>query len=204
MQHCCPTFAFKPPIAHFVFPLLHPHHRLMPLAVFLRLLLPLHPLTPSGFFNGMLEATEPGAQKHFLSSHPVDIICIQKSNLNLYSSFLISGFSTLLSDCTHSRSGTLSRDVMHASGGVIIFARQDLSFSKLSTSLSSLDPYSDYVEVNISLNNFSLPFLNVYAPPIHSSATYSKTHSFSPSILSSSRNRTQPPWRGSIRFGHLL
>ena len=40
-------------------------------------------------------------------------------------------------------------------------------FSELSTSsLSSLDPYSDYVGVNISLNNStSMSFLNVYAPP---------------------------------------
>ena len=54
----------------------------------------------------------------------------------------------------------------HASSGVIIFIRQGLSFSELSTSsLSSLDPYSDYVGVNISLNNSSsLLFLNVYAP----------------------------------------
>ena len=55
---------------------------------------------------------------------------------------------------------------MHASGGVVIFVRQGLS-SELSTScLSSLDPYSDYVGINISLNNSSLlSFLNVYAPP---------------------------------------
>ena len=55
---------------------------------------------------------------------------------------------------------------MHASGGIVAFVRQGLSFSELSTSsLSSLDPYSDYVGVNISLNNSSLvSFLNVYAP----------------------------------------
>ena len=77
-----------------------------------------------------------------------------------------SGFSALRSDRTHSWSGILSRDATHASGGVIIFVRQGLSFSELSaSSLSSLDPYSDYVGVNISLNNSSsLSFLNVYAP----------------------------------------
>ena len=102
---------------------------------------------------------------HFLSSHPVDLICIQESNLNSSSSFRIPGFSVLRSDRTHSRSGILSRDATHASGGVVIFVRQGLSFSELSTStLSSLDSYSDYVGVNISLNNsFSLSFLNVYA-----------------------------------------
>ena len=123
-------------------------------------------------------------------SHPVDLICIQESNLNSSSSFRIPGFSALHSDRTHSRSGILFSDTTHASGGVIIFVRQGLSFSELSiSSLSSLDPYSDYVGVNISLNNSSLvSFLNVYAPPIRSSPTDGRTDSFSPSILPSSRN----------------
>ena len=127
---------------------------------------------------------------HFLSSHPVDLICMQESNLNSSSSFWIPGFSALHSDRTHSRSGILSSDTTHASGGVVIFVRQDLSFSELFTSsLSSLDPYSDYVGINISLNNsFSLSFLNVYAPPIRSSPTDGRTDSFSPFILPSSRN----------------
>ena len=47
---------------------------------------------------------------HFLSSHPVDLVCIQESNLNSSSSFRIPGFSALRSDRTHSRSGILSRD----------------------------------------------------------------------------------------------
>ena len=79
---------------------------------------------------------------------------------------------------------------MHASGGVVIFVKQGLSFSELSTSsLSSLDPYSDYVGVNISLNkSSSVSFLNVNAPPIRSSPTDGRTDFFSPSILPSSRN----------------
>ena len=127
---------------------------------------------------------------HFLSSHPVDLICIQESNLNSSSFFRIPGCSVLRSDRTHSRSGILSRDATHASGGVIIFVRQGLSFSELSIStLSSLDPYSDYVGVNISLNNSSsLSFLNVYALPIRSSPTDGRTDSISPSILPSYRN----------------
>ena len=94
------------------------------------------------------------------------------------------------SDHTHSRSGILSPDATHASDGVVIFVRQGLSFSELSTSsLSLLDPYSDYVGVNISLNNSSsVSFLNVYAPPIRFSPTDGRTDSFSPSILPSSRN----------------
>ena len=127
---------------------------------------------------------------HFLSSHPVDLICIQESNLNSSSSFRIPGFSALRSDRTHSRSGILFFDTTDASGGVVIFVRQSLSFSELSIStLSSLDPYSDYVGINISLNNSSaMSFLNVNAPPIRSSPTDDRTDSFSPSILPSSRN----------------
>ena len=63
-------------------------------------------------------------------------------------------------------------------------------FSELSTSSrSSLDPYSDYVEVNISLSNSSsLLFLNVCAPPIRSSPSVGRIDSFFPSIFLSFRN----------------
>ena len=124
---------------------------------------------------------------HFTSSHPVDFIYIQESNLNLSSSFRIPGFSALQSHGTHSRSGIFSTDVANASGGVIIFVKQGLFFSELSTSsLSLLDPYSDYLKVNISLNNSSsLSFLNVYVPPIRSSTKDSRTNFFSFSILPS-------------------
>ena len=103
---------------------------------------------------------------HFLSTHPVNLICIQGSNLNLSSSFWIPGFSALRSDRTHFRSGILSPDATHANGGLVIFVRQGLSFSELSTpSLSLLVPYSDYVGINISLNNFSsLSFVKMYTP----------------------------------------
>ena len=160
--HSRPTLVFKPLIPRlpilFLFPL-PPPHRLLLLPVLLRLLLPLL-LTFSGFFNGMLEVSVPGPLNYLTFSRP-----IQESNLN--SSFRIPGFSALRSDCTHSRSSILSRDATHASGGVVIFVRQGLFFSELFTSsLSSLDPYSDYVGVNISLNNSSsLSFLNVYPPP---------------------------------------
>ena len=118
---------------------------------------------------------------YFISSHPVDLIYIQESNLNLSSSFQIPGFSALRSHGTHSRSGILSTDVADASRGIIIFVKQGLSFSELSTSsLSWLGPYSDYIEVNISLNNFSsLSFFNVYASPIRSSTKNSRTIFFS-------------------------
>ena len=192
MQHLHPTLIFKPlilfPPTLYLLPL-HPHHRLMLLAVSLYLLLSL----PLPNFLRVLQWNAGGLQAgstkllHFISSHPVDLIYIQESNLNLSSSFQIPGFFALQSHGTHSRSGIFSTDVADASGGVILFVKQGLFVSELSTSsLSSLGLYSDYVEVNISLNNFSLlSFLNVYAPPIRSSTKDSRTNSFSPSILPS-------------------
>ena len=192
MQHLHPTLAFKPlilfPPTLYLLPL-HPHHRLMLLAVSLYLLLSLPLPNSLRVFQWNAGGLQARSTKllHFISSHPVDLIYIQESNLNLSSSFQIPGFSALRSHGTHSRSGIFSTDVADASGGVIIFVKQGLSFSELSTSsLSSLDPYSDYVEVNISLNNFSsLSFFNVYASPIRSSTKDSRTNFFSSSILSS-------------------
>ena len=190
MQHLHPTLAFKPLILYpptlYLLPL-HPHHRLMLLAVSLYLLLSLPLPNSLRVFQWNAGGLQAWSTKllHFISSHPVDLIYIQESNLNLSSSFRIPGSSALQPHGTQSRSGIFSTDVADASGGVIIFVRQGLSLSKLSTSsLSSLGPYSDYVEVNISLNDSSsLSFLNVCAPPIHSSTKDSRTNFFSLSIL---------------------
>ena len=186
MQHSHPTLTFRllnlfPPTLYLL--PLHPHHRLMVLAVSLSLPNSLRILQWNA---GGLRARKTKLL-HFISSHPVDHTYIQESNLSLSSSFWIPGFSALQSHGTHSRSGIFSTDVADASGGVIIFVKQGLFFSELYTSsLSSLGPYSDYVEVNISLNNFSsLSFLNVYAPPIRSSTKDSRTNFFSLSILPS-------------------
>ena len=192
MQHSHPTLTFRllilfPPTLYLL--PLYPHHRFMVLAVSFYLLLSLslpNSLRILQWNAGGLRARRTKLI-HFISSHPVDLIYIQESNLKLCSSFRIPGFSALQSDGTHSRSGIFSTDVADASGGVIIFVKQGLFFSELSTSsLSSLGPYSDYVEVNISLSNSSsLSFLNVYAPPIRFSTKDSRTNFFSLSILPS-------------------
>ena len=171
MQHLHPTLIFKPlvlfPPTLYLLPL-HPHHRLMLLAVSLYFLLSLPLPNTLRVFQWNAGGLQARSTKllHYISFHPVDFIYIQESNLNLSSSSQIPGFFALRSHGTHSRSGIFSTDVVDASGGVVIFVKHGLSFSELSTSsLSSLDPYSDYVEVNISLNNFSsLSFLNVYDP----------------------------------------
>ena len=195
MQHSHPTLALKPLI---LFPPtlcllpLHPHHCPMLRAVSLHLLFLL--LLPDSLrvlpWNAEGLRTRSTELLHFISSHPFDLICIQESNLNISFSFRIPGFSALRFDRSHSRSGIFSTDVTDARGGVIIFVRQGLSFSELSTSsLSLLDSYCNYVEVNISLNDSSsLSFFNVYAPPIRSSTKDSRTNFFSPSILPSFTN----------------
>ena len=170
---------------------LPPHLRPLLQAALLHLLLPLPPDSLRVLqWNAEGLRARSTELLHFLSSHPVDLICIQESNLNSSSSFRIPGFSALRSDRTHPRSGIHSPNATHASSGVVTFVRQGLSFSELSTSsLSSLDPYSDYVGVNISFNNSSAEsFLNVYAPPICPSPTDGRTDSFSPFILPSSRD----------------
>ena len=171
MQHSRPTLTFKPlivfPSTSYLFPL-HPHHRLMLLAVSLCLLfLFLLPdsLRVFQWNDGDLRVRSTELL-HFLSSHPLEFICIPESNLNLSASFQIPGFSALRFNCIHYRSGIFSTDVTHPSSGVIIFVKQGLSFSEHSTSfLSSLDPYSKYVGFNISPNDSSsLSFFNVYDP----------------------------------------
>ena len=192
MQRLHPTLAFRPlilipPTSYLLS--LHPHHRLMLLAVSLYILLPL-PL-PNSF--RVLQLNAGGLRDrstellHLISSYLVDLICIQESNLNLSSFFRIPGFSALRSDGTHSRSDIFFTDVTDANGGVIIFVRQGLSFSELSTSsFSSPGPYYDYVEVNIFLNDSSsLSFLNVYAPSFCSSPKNIRTNFFSCNILPS-------------------
>ena len=168
---------------------MHPHHHLMLLAVSLYFLLSLS--LPNSLRVLQCNAENLRARstelQHFLLSHPVDLICIQKSSFNSSSSFQILGFSASRSNRSQSRSDIFSADVTHASGGVIIFVRQGLSYSELSTfSLSSLDPYSDYVEVNISLNaSSSLSFLNVYAPPFVLPRKMAKPISFLPPFFPS-------------------
>ena len=74
MLHSRITLDSKPPILHL--PILHPlplplHHRPLLLAVLPRLLSPLLPMTLSGFFNGMLVVSVPGALNYFTFSHPI-------------------------------------------------------------------------------------------------------------------------------------
>ena len=144
------------------------------------------PITLSGFFNGMLEVFEPGALNYFTFFHPI-VSTLSISRNPILTHFPLSGFLDSLLCILITLTPGLAFSL--ASGGAIIFIRQGLSFSKLSTSsFSLLDPYSDYVGVNISLNNSSSLSFNVDAPSICSSLMNGRTNSFSPSILPSSKN----------------
>ena len=139
MQHFSPTHIFKAliPLMPTLYLLsLHPPHRLMLLAVFLYLLLPLPFLTPSGLFNGMIEISEPGALNFYTFFRLIQLTLIVFRNLTLthFFSFWIPGFPAQQPDCLHSWSGILSPNTMHASGNVIIFVRQGISFCELFTS----------------------------------------------------------------------
>ena len=149
-------------------------------------------LALSGFFNGIVGVSERGALQFNTLFCLISFILFVSRNLILTYLSVSGSLDSVFCDLIAPTAGLVFffTDITHASGGVIIFVRQGLSFSELSTSsFCLLDPYSDHAEFNISLNNFcSLSFLNVYAPPIRSSPTDSRTDSFSPSIFSSSRN----------------
>ena len=189
MLHSRLTLVSKPPIPH---PLilyllsLPPYHRHLLLVVLLRFL---PPLTPNSLrvlqwnTGGGLRARSTELL-HFLSSHSVDLVCIQEFNFNFSSSFRIPGFSSLRSDRTHSRSGILSPDATHASGGVVTFVGQGLSFSEVSiSSLFSLNPYYNYVGSTFLLTTPPRYLFLTCMPPIRSFPADGKTDSFSPSIF---------------------
>ena len=86
MQQSHPILTFKPPLLFLptLYPLpLHPHHRLMLLAVSLHLLLPLSSLNPSGFFNGMLRVSVSVPLNCYTSFHLIPLTSFVSRNLTL-------------------------------------------------------------------------------------------------------------------------
>ena len=132
----------------------------------------------------MLGLSKPGALNCCTFFRLIPLTLFVFRNLTLIYLPLFRSMDSLLCDPIASTPDLVffSIDVTDASGGFIIFVRQGLSFYDLS--ISSLDPYSDYVEITISLNDSSsLSFLNVYAPPIRSSRKDNRTNFFSPSYV---------------------
>ena len=75
-----------------------PHHRLFLLAVSLHLLLPLHPLTPSRFFNRLLAVSEPGALNCYTFFCLIASTLFVSRNLTLTHRFLYGFLDSLLCD----------------------------------------------------------------------------------------------------------
>ena len=135
MQRYSRTLVFKPPTLCppilYILPL-HLPHPFTFLDVFLYLLLPLPPLDRSVFLNRIPKVFKPGAMSHDTSSS--FILWIKSASNNpILTHLLLSGSLESLV-CNHSRNNILSPDGPHPSGGVIIFFRHGLFFSKLSTS----------------------------------------------------------------------
>ena len=194
MQHFCPTLAFKPliPLVPTWFLPLLPHHRLLLLTISLHLLLPLF-LTTSRFSNGMLGVSEPGALNYFTFFRLISMTLFVSSNLTLTHLPLFPSLDSLLCDLITPTPDPafflLMPRTLAAASSSFSSGRAYPSLRFLPSFFSSLDPYSDYVGVVISLNNPSLlSILNVYALPICSSSTDGRTESSSPSILPFSRN----------------
>ena len=123
----------------------------------------------------------------FLSGNQYDLILLQETHLSA-TKFQIPGSSALRTDRTFGRQGPVSSGTHYTSGGVLTLIHSDLAFSPVSvSSLSSQDPYSDYICVKVLFSNHSpLQFLNLYSPPIRSTPSDSRTRTFSPDILPNS------------------
>ena len=102
--------------------------------------------------------------------------------------FQIPGYSTLRTDRTFGRQGPVSSGGHNTGGGVLTLIHSDLAFFPVSvSSLSSKDPYSDYICVKVFFSNHSpLQFLNLYSPSIRSTPSDSHTSTFSTDILPNS------------------
>ena len=124
------------------------------------------PLTYSGFFNGMLEVFEPGALNYFTFSRPIlSTLSASKNPILTHlplSRFLDSLLCVLIVP-TPGLTFSLLIPCMLAVMSSFLSGRAYL-FLNFLPPLFFLLIYSDYVGINISLNNSSLLyFLNVYA-----------------------------------------
>ena len=225
MQHSSPTLAFKSLIHLLHILSLNPHHRLLPLAVLLRLLLPLLSRTPSGFFIGMLEVSEQGPLNCYIFFCPILLILSVSRNLVSTHRPLSGYLDSLLCNLIAPTPGLAFSLVMPptlAAASSFSSGRVYLSLNFFHFLSLRLIPILIMYGVKISPNSTSLFVLNAYAPPIRSSLSDNKSNSFSLTIFSSFRNLFifgdfnyhYPLWDskgasnlrggGSIRLGHLL
>ena len=103
---------------------------------------------------------------HFLLSYPIDLICIQESNLNSSSFLWILGFSAFRYDRTHSQSCILFPDDPLLAAASSFSSGRAYPFRNFLLPLFlRLTPFSDYVgDQHLTNNSSPLSFLNLYAP----------------------------------------
>ena len=173
MQRSRPTIVSNLPSAHFVSPPSAPYpspHVSGSFAI---------PPTSSPPNAGVLRARSTDLL-HFISSHPVCLICIQESNFSSSSSFRIPEFSALRSNRTHSRSGILPPDDLDASGGVSLHSGGlKLTYPPSGTQKTFLIP----VGKKYSIGSFSLTFLSMTLTRQLFSVAPLLTSLLSPSLL---------------------
>ena len=172
--------------------LLHPHHRLMLLAVSLHLLLPHLPLLPQYSSMECWGVSDPVALNWYTLFRLIPLTLFVSRNLTLiclpFSGFLHSQLCNLIVPTPGLEFFLLMPHTLAAVSS-FLSGRAYPSLNFLPSFFFCLTQYSDYVRVNISLyDSSSLSFLNVYAPPICSSPRDSRTDSFSLSILPIFRN----------------
>ena len=138
----------------------------------------------------MLGVPEPGALNFYTFSRLNALF--ESRNLTLTHLPLSESLDSLLSDLiapTPGRAFSLHMLRTLAVASSFLWSRAYSSRSSVPPLFLRLTPTLNNVGISISLNDsFALSFLNVYARPICSSPTDSRTDSFSPSIYFSSRN----------------
>ena len=115
---------------------------------------------------------------HFLSHNQYDLIFIQESHLSSDSTFRIPGYKTLQKNRFMTRRGTTNSTV-NLGGGVLILVKNGLSY----TSLSSLDPSSDYLAIAVKIKGAALYIfstsMSLLSAPLPPTPAQNPSHPFS-------------------------
>ena len=106
----------------------------------------------------------------FLSNKQYDLILLQETHFSATKKFQIPGYSTLRTNRTFGRQGPVSSGDHNTGGGVLTLIHSDPAFSPVSvSSLSSQDPYSDYICVKFFFPT-TLPYNSLTSTPLPSEA----------------------------------
>ena len=106
----------------------------------------------------------------FLSGNQYDLIFLQETHLSATKNFQTPGYSTLRTDWTFVRQGPVSSGAHNTGGGVLTLIHSDLAFFPVSvSSLSSQEPYSDYICVKVFFPTI-LPYNSLTSTPLLSEA----------------------------------